>query len=71
MTKERIKTIADFLYSSNSSRDVPCRISLVAGMAGHDLQYHQLVKFLEILSNSINLHQDLYQFFESLYDNEE
>lgn len=63
MTKKRIKQIADFLYSSSSIDDVPCRISITVGQFwGYDLDKKGLIRLLDILNKSDNLKEDLLLF---------
>ena len=66
MAEERIKNLADFFYSSNSSLIVPCRLMLTFGMAGQDLTKKQFIKLFSILNNSINLKKDLKKFLKEI-----
>lgn len=52
MTKKKIRWLADYFYSSDSSLDVPCRISLSMGMGGSDLTKKQFVDFLTVLEEA-------------------
>jgi hypothetical protein len=71
MTKKRIKMLADFFYSSESSRDVPLRLACVTGRySGFDLTKDEFVSLFMILSQSQNLKADLTQFIEAKYDEE-
>lgn len=68
MTKKRIKELADFFFSSNSSNDVPLRIACVTGRyTGFDLDRDQFVSLLTILTRSKNLNNDLAAFVERCY----
>ena len=62
MTNKRIKELADYFYSSNSSSDVVFRLSLSFGMGGCDMSYSQFVNLMEILSRSDNFIDDLNVF---------
>ena len=65
---DRIKLVADFLYSSNSSKTVPLRISIVSGMfSGCDLTREEFIELMDILNNSINLKNDLNVFGKRLF----
>ena len=66
MNNLRIKKVVEFLYSSNNSQDVPLRISVTFGMGGDDLTKEELAELLVILSNSINLKEDLLVFRQKL-----
>ena len=65
MRKERIEELVEFFYSSNSSKKVPCRLSLTFGMGGADLTKDGLRDLLYILSFSLNIKKDL----QNLMDN--
>lgn len=62
MKNSRINFLADFFYSSNTSLEVPCRISLSFGMGGIDLSKPELIEFLMILNKSENIKTDLDNF---------
>jgi len=68
MTKKRIKKLADFFYSSNSSTKVPLRIAITTGMTGNDLTKQQFIELITILSNSVNIKDDLREFVNSIYN---
>jgi len=69
MTNKRIKELADFFYSSNSSNIVPLRISIITGQySGNDLTYKEFIRLMGILKNSKNLKKDLYNFREEIGD---
>ena len=71
MTNKRIRELADFFYSSNSSNDVPLRISIVSGMySGATLTKEKFIKLLSILSASNCLKKDLLKFREEVEDEE-
>ena len=58
MTEKRIQKIADFLYSSDSSFDVPFRIALIYGMAGDDLTKEGFISLLRLFSEIKKLNPD-------------
>lgn len=65
MTLKLIRQLADFFYSSNSSADVPLRISCTAGRyTGLDLGREEFVELFVILSRSNGLKKDLTDFLE-------
>lgn len=67
MTNKRIQQVADFLYSSDDSSDVPLRLSISMGeFSGADLSKERCIDLLKILSNSRNLRKDLALFLDSL-----
>lgn len=70
MTKERIKFLADFFYSSNSSNDIPCRISLTTGQfSGINLDHKDnFITLINILNKSNNLKEDLEKFLADIYE---
>lgn len=50
MTNKKIQEIADFMYSSNSSTDVPFRLSISTGQyAGFDLSKDDLITLFKHL----------------------
>lgn len=68
MTKERIRELADFFFSSNSSNDIPLRIACVTGRyAGFDLDRDDFISLLTILTRSKDLKNDLAAFVERFY----
>jgi len=71
LTKKRIKELADFFYSSDSSEDVPVRVSLIRGMySGFDLNKQSFIKFMGILASSKDLKSDLLKFLEEMKEEE-
>ena len=66
MTNQRIKKLAKFLYSSNSSNDVPLRISIITGMCGYDLTEKDFCILMLILENSTDIKTDLRDFINSI-----
>lgn len=63
MTKKKIRVIAEFLYSSNSSNDVPLRLSCSTGQfTGFDLSKELFIELMEIFNNSVELKKDLSLF---------
>ena len=71
MTDKRIRELADFFYSSNSSNDVPLRINITTGQySGNDLTPEEFIKLMNILKKSKNLKEDLYKFREELGNEE-
>jgi hypothetical protein len=67
MTLQRIKELADFFYSSNSSEDVPLRITCITGrFTGFDLDPEDFVDLFTILNKSKNLKKDLAKFVERM-----
>jgi hypothetical protein len=68
MTKKRIKELADFFYSSNSSEDVPLRLCCETGRyTGFDLNREDFISLFIILNKSKNLKKDLAEFVEQVY----
>ena len=64
MTKNKIKQLADFFYSSNSSDDVPIRISVVSGQfSGINLSKEAFIELFTIMNNSVDLATDLKNFW--------
>lgn len=71
MTNKRIRELADFFYSSNSSNDVPLRISITTGQySGNDLTPKEFVELMNILRESKNLKEDLQKFREEIGNEE-
>jgi hypothetical protein len=71
MTLQRIKELADFFYSSNSSEDVPLRITCTTGrFTGFDLDPEDFIDLLTILNKSKNLKKDLAEFVERVVNAE-
>lgn len=69
MTLTRIRQLADFFYSSNNSIDVPLRISCITGRyAGFDLDQHEFIELLTILTRSHELKKDLAAFRERCHE---
>ena len=69
MTLKRIRQLADFFYSSNSSTDVPLRISCITGQyTGFDLDQEEFISLLVILTRSNDLKRDLSGFVERCYE---
>lgn len=65
MTLKRIRELADFFYSSNSSEDVPLRICCETGRySGFDLNRDAFISLFSILTKSKNLKEDLKVFVE-------
>jgi len=65
MTKKKIKQLADFFYSSNSSNDIPLRISVVTGhFSGFDLSKESFSELFNILCTSVNIKKDLTSFLQ-------
>ena len=68
MTKKRIRELANFFYSSNSSDDVPLRICCSTGRySGFDLSPEEFASLLSILARSKDLKKDLKAFVEAIY----
>jgi hypothetical protein len=68
MTKKRIIELANFFYSSNSSKDVPLRIAFVTGQfSGFDLDREEFISLFTILSKSYDLKKDLAEFVGAMY----
>jgi hypothetical protein len=68
MTKKRIIELANFFYSSNSSKDVPLRIAFVTGQfTGFDLDREDFISLFSILAKSKDLKKDLEVFVEAMY----
>lgn len=68
MTKKRIVELANFFYSSNSSKDVPLRIAYVTGQfTGFDLDKEGFISLFTILNRSKNLKKDLTEFVDQAY----
>ena len=69
MTLKRIRQLADFFYSSNSSNDVPLRISCITGRyTGIDLDREGFISLFIILSKSEDLKEDLADFLEKHHE---
>jgi hypothetical protein len=63
MTNYKIKKLADFFYSSESSNDVPLRIMITTGQySGFNITKDGFITLMSILNNSKNLHKDLIEF---------
>ena len=52
MNKKQIQKIADFMYSSNTSKEVPFRLVLSYGMCGDDLNKEQFIQLLSFLNHT-------------------
>lgn len=66
MNKDRIKRLADFFYSSNSSIDIPLRLTITIGQfTGFDLSKTEFIRLMTILNNSEDLKTDLNLFLET------
>ncbi|MBA7534340.1 hypothetical protein ES705_26586 [subsurface metagenome] len=71
MNKKRMQELADFFYSSDDSKIVPLRISIITGRyGGADLTKEDFIKLLSILNNSDHLKEDLTGFLEDIEDEE-
>ena len=71
MSKERIKDLADFFYSSDDCREVPLRLAVTSGrFVGFDLSKGEFVELFTILNGSVALREDLAVFLEKLKDEE-
>lgn len=69
MNKKRVQELADFFYSSDDSKIVPLRISVITGRyTGAGLTKENFIKLLFILNNSVQLKEDLAKFLEGLED---
>lgn len=68
MTDEKIKEIADFLYSENSSDYVPFRVALTTGWAGQDLNKNQLIELLKLFRDSPANQETYGSFLETIDD---
>jgi len=67
MTNDRIEVLAEFFYSSDSSRDVPLRLSINCGqVCGLDLEIDSFIELMKILATSVNIKKDLAQFLKEL-----
>jgi hypothetical protein len=65
MTKYKIHKLADFFYSSDSSDDIPMRISAITGQySGFDLPKEGFIELLTILNRSKTLRTDLEKFVD-------
>jgi len=63
-----VKKLADFLYSSNSSNDVPFRIALTTGQfSAFDLNKEQIIKLFEFLGNEENYNKENFQDFLEIW----
>ena len=59
-SNKRIEELADFLYHSDNSDDVPLRIAVETGLnTGYSLSKKDFIKLVKILFNSKNLKDDL------------
>ena len=59
-----IKKLVDFLFSSNTAKNVPFRIALTAGQhSGFDLNKKQTKALLEFLNNTENYNREKFQKF--------
>ena len=67
MNKKRIYELAAFFYSSNTTNEVPLRISIESGMAGRSLTKQEFVDLMDLLENSENLKEHLDNFWEENY----
>jgi len=68
-----IEKLAKFFYSSNSSNDVPFRLSLSAGQySGFDLDEEQIKELLKFLQDEKNYNKEKFQGFleKWIYPNE-
>ncbi|MDP2362750.1 MAG: hypothetical protein Q8M94_03160 [Ignavibacteria bacterium] len=71
MTKERIKKLADFFFSSNDVSDVPLKIAITTGQySGNDLTRGSFISLMNILNKSENLKEGLKEFREMIEDEE-
>lgn len=69
MTLKRIKQLAEFFYSSDSSVEVPLRIACVTGRyTGIDLDREQFISLFMILTKSDDLKRDLTVFLEQCHE---
>ena len=65
MTKYKIHKLADFFYSSDSSDDIPMRVSAITGQySGFDLPKEAFIELLTILNESKTLRMDLKKFVD-------
>ncbi len=65
MTLKRIKELADFFYSSDSSKDVPLRLYCLCGQYdGFALTKQGFISLLSILVKSSDLKKDLTAFIK-------
>lgn len=62
MDKDRIIKLSQYFYSSDSAKHIPLRICITRGMDGFDLSKEEFIKLMTILSESINLKEDLISF---------
>lgn len=67
MTNDQINKLADFMYSSNSSNDVPFRLSLSCGMAGDDIDKEEFIKLMQFLSRTNCTKAEFSKFLETIY----
>lgn len=66
MTDQRIEQLADFFYSSNSSNDVPLRLTITMGQYnGFDLNKEAFIDLMYILNNSKDLKNDLMGYLDN------
>jgi hypothetical protein len=71
MNKKRMQKLADFFYSSDDSKKVPLRISIITGRySGSDLTKENFIKLLSVLNISNNLKEDLSEFLEDMGEEE-
>ena len=66
MDKIQIAKLADFMYSSTNSQDVPFRLSLSFGMAGDDIDKRGFIKLMKFLSTTRCNKKEFSDFLESL-----
>jgi hypothetical protein len=67
-----IKKLVNFLYSNNSSKEVPFRLALITGQySGFDLNENQCKKLLEFLTNPDNYTKEKFEEFLNKYIYEE
>ena len=67
MTKRRIQELADFFYSSDSSKDIPLRIACETGQySGFSLDREEFISLFSILAKSKDLREDLKVFVEAM-----
>ena len=68
MNKRRINELANFFFHADNANEVPFRISIIAGMAGQDLDAQKFKELLYLLENSENLFEDTNNFWNENYN---
>ena len=66
LTNKKINEIADFMYSSSSSRDVPFRLSITMGMCGGDLEKDDFILLLKMFRDKEPTKETFDEFLERI-----